>query len=100
MTKFQRKIAATPTWVFLVVGLVAAAIVVVGTWPAKYALDFRVYHEAIRTTLGGNDPYLRSYTSTHLPYTYPPISLFALALLALNPATLVAHLWVLVDLAV
>ncbi len=100
MTKFQRKIAATPTWVFLVVGLVAAAIVVVGTWPAKYALDFRVYHEAIRTTLGGNDPYLRSYTSTHLPYTYPPFSLMALAVLALNPATLVAHLWVLVDLSV
>lgn len=67
---------------------VAAALVVavfciyLSIFGHRYGLDLRVYRSAARAFLRGDDPYRLTYTSSHLPFTYPP---FALAFL--SPST-------------
>jgi alpha-1,2-mannosyltransferase len=67
---------------------VAAALVVavfciyLSIFGHRYGLDLRVYRSAARAFLRGDDPYHLTYTSSHLPFTYPP---FALAFL--SPST-------------
>lgn len=48
-------------------------------WARSYGLDLRVYRDSATAFLAGRNPYLLTFTQSHLAFTYPP---FALAVLS------------------
>jgi len=53
-----------------------------GVWGRHYGLDLLVYRDSVSAWLSGADPYLRTFTASHLSFTYPPFALPALTPLA------------------
>lgn len=60
-----------------------------GSWH----LDLRVYRAAGRALLDHGAPFRASFTSNHLPFTYPPFALLVLTPLSFGPLGLVEALW-------
>ncbi len=84
----------------LLVAIVAggALCVYLAVWGRRYGLDLRVYRASVTAWLDGRDPYLLSFTGSHLPFTYPP---FALAVLSsLTWGSFVLSQWLLWGLSV
>lgn len=64
---------------------------------AGWHLDLRVYRAAGRLLFHGGNPYTATFTSVHLPFTYPPFALLVTSPLALGPLGLIETLWWLVS---
>ena len=62
-------------------------------WGTKWALDLRVYRAAGESLYHGGSPYLLTFTTSRLPFTYPPFALVVLSPLSLGSLDLVKALW-------
>ncbi len=69
----------------------------VGAFIAKSCIprsvDLFVYRDAARDMLHGGTIYLSSFTTQHLPFTYPPFALFAFSPLTAMSSTSMAWVW-------
>src|SRR5579871_1737955 len=63
------------------------------------SVDLLVYRDAARTMLHGGATYLSSFTTSHLPFTYPPFALFAFSPLTAMSSTGIAWVWDVVNIA-
>lgn len=79
-----------------VAGFLASAIVMLVAGRG-WSLDLRVYLAAGRAFLDGRAVYELRFTSSRLPFSYPPFALAALSPLSLLPTGFVEVLWWLVD---
>jgi len=67
------------------VSALAAAIALIAyllVWGRRNGLDLEVYRDSVNSWISGRNPYLLTFTSSGLSFTYPPF-----ALLALSPLT-------------
>lgn len=59
-----------------------SVIVYLSVWGRRYGMDLQIYRDALNSWGSGKNPYLATFTQSHLAFTYPPF-----ALLALSPLT-------------
>jgi alpha-1,2-mannosyltransferase len=85
--------------VVLAVSAVAVPAVYYALWGSRWGVDLAVYRDGSRAWLAGHDPYGATFTVHHLPYTYPPSALLALAPLAAGPFGLTRIWWWVLSLA-
>jgi len=64
---------------------IGIVIIYLSIFGRRYGLDLMVYRDGIRSWEAGNRPYLATFTSRHLAFTYPPSALVLLSPLALLP---------------
>ena len=57
------------------VGAGAVLFVYLVVWARRYGLDLRVYRDSATAWLDGANPYLGTFTTSHLAFTYPPFAL-------------------------
>ncbi len=68
-------------------------------WGRTWEADLRVYAAAAHTFLAHRSPYSAAFDAHHLPFTYPPFSLFVFAPTALAAFPVVQAVWFLLDAA-
>jgi alpha-1,2-mannosyltransferase len=89
-----RKVEGIPTWALAAwSSALWAAAIAYAHLGSRFSLDLRVYREATSSLIHGHDPYLLSFTSSHLPFTYPPFALLVLAPFSAGSVHLVEAVW-------
>ncbi len=74
-----RAASKIPPWGFVVVTLSLVGVYLYfALRPHPYGLDLSVYRDVVAYWHQGHDPYLRSFTSRSLEFTYPPFALIVL----------------------
>ena len=76
-------------WAFLVFYLIH--------WGATWALDLRVYRDAVLSLRHHGSPYTQYFTPSTLSFTYPPFALLIMTPLSFGPLGLVKTLWWVLD---